>query len=137
MENLESNSEEKNKKEPKVIDVYTVSIERYFHRSTRSWKIVRVKFETNEGWIFFKPYKEKKIHKEVSGKKMCFVNKEMIEFYELPTIISDVSHTASEQGICKIKVHYRVWKRKGMKDYQFFLEEDVMGIEILPIEEKV
>jgi len=51
--------------------------------------------------------------------------------------ISEISDLAFKQGMCKIKAKFRVWKRKGMKDYQYFKEEDVNGIEILPIETKV
>jgi len=131
------NNTQKEADKKKIIDIWGVKIDWFYQRSVKAWKITKVRFESNEGWIFFKPYKEKEIVKDVSGKKICFVSQEMIEAWELPPIISEISDLAFKQGMCKIKAQFRVWKRKGVKDYQYFKEEDVNGIEILPIETKV
>lgn len=120
----------------KLIDVYNVSVERYYQRTLKTWKVIRVKFDTNQGIVFYKPYNEKKEFREVAGKKVCFVNKEMIDAHALHSIILQISHTAIEQGMCKIKAHYKVWKREK-NNYQYMLEDDIEGIEIVKLEEKV
>jgi len=135
----EQKKEKSETKEKKKIDVYDVKVERFYLRSRKTWQVKRVKFNTNFGTIYYKPSKKKEAMKEIDGKKLCFENEMMIGIYDLPKIIREVSDQSIENGICKIKAHFRIWKRSVEEggDYPHMFEEDVNGIEILPLAQKI
>ena len=122
--------------EKETIDVYRVAVERYFDRTTKIWKVNRIRFETSKGIIIHRPGKEKGVFREIDGKKVCFEHKETISMAELPPVILDVSHLTVEQGTCKIKARFGSLKRAG-KTYQYFQKEDIENMEIVPPGEKV
>lgn len=119
-----------------TIDIYRIAVERFFDRATKIWKVQRVRFETNKGEIVYRPSKKRGVYREISGKKVCFEQKEMITLPELPQVIIDASHEAIEQGICKVKAKCKALKREG-RTYQYFAQEDVESMEIVPVREKV
>ena len=122
--------------EKETIDVYRVAVERYYDRAGKTWKVSRVRFETNKGVIIHRPVKEQGVFREIGGKKVCFEHREMISVAELPPVIVDVSHLAIEHGICKVKADFQQIKRAG-KTYQYFQKEDIEHMKIVPVEEKV
>lgn len=122
--------------ENETIDVYRVAVERYYDRAGKTWKVNRIRFETNKGVIIHKPVKERGVFREIGGKKVCFEHKEMISMAELSPVIVDVSHLAIEHGICKVKAEFQQLKRGG-KTYLYFQREDIEQMEIMPLEEKV
>ena len=125
------------KDEREILDVYSVTVDRYFQRTTKIWKVNRVRLETNLGVVVYRPYKEKKVFREIDGKKICLTSKEQIHTGELPTKILEVSHLAIENGVCKVKLAVRSIKREGTT-YLYLRGEDLDAeLEILPITEKV